>query len=144
MGSGLSGDGDIPVSSSRASQGVLQTAGSGEAAALAAFPTRSKEEAEQDAAPVKHHLEVTQQQQNRNPRGGAEPQNLSPGRGQALPCRARAGAALLGGLGGGINPPPPKSFTHLMLKSSISVMPSKQVAMERAKRAMPTKMCWGL
>lgn len=81
MGSGLSGDGDIPVSSSQASQGVLQTAGSSEAAALAAFPTRSKEEAEQDAAPVKHHLEVTQQQQNRNPQGGSRATKPQPGQG---------------------------------------------------------------
>lgn len=50
----------------------------------------------------------------------------------------------MGGLGAINTPPHHKSFTHLMLKSSISVMPSKQVAMERAKRAMPKKMCWGL
>lgn len=53
---------------------------------------------------MKHHLEVTAAAEPK-PSGGAEPQNLSLGRGQALPCRAKAGAALFGGLGG-INPPP--------------------------------------
>lgn len=91
---------------------------------------------------MKHHLEVTQQRQNRNPRGEQSHRTSAWAGARLCPAGLRLEQHFLGGWGVLILPP--KSFTHLMLKSSISVMPSKQVAMERAKRAMPTKMCWGL